>query len=107
MKRVMPKNREQKRALTVANRIRKIFKLEEIKTIPVTKNPFQTMIDNKAIVDLNEMRIDDIEVGNKVAKELRENSFKSGNGDYVIISVPRSVAVFNINVYNNKYSNLT
>lgn len=109
VKRVKPINREQDRALAVANRMRRVLGLKEAKTIPVAKNPIQTLLNNKAFVSLsdNELKVRNSKKAEQLASVLNlteADCYLTAN--YTVMPLPRAVAVFNEKVAKARYENL-
>ncbi len=109
VRRVKPINREQNRALDVANRMRKVLGLKEVTTIPVAKNPIQSLLNNKAFVNLsdNELKVRNSKKAAQLATVLNlteADCYQSAS--YTVIPLPRAVAVFNEKIVNERYENL-
>ena len=97
-------NREQRRVLSVINRIRKHALRDKLTTLPKTKDPFKSSIP-KYIRIVKDKMIVPICFGERLTKSLRMKHKIICEGQKIEFTLPRAVEVFRENHRMGKYRN--
>lgn len=105
MKNTVPCNREQKRALNAANKVRAVLGMKERTTLPVSENPLDNLLGGKAEIVRKVIVFEKDELAERAAEALRTSTTSMVDGR-VGVKMPQSMIHFIDNLNKGRYDNL-